>query len=488
MVVAEIAQIRQILKWIGFSIADDRQFIIDDAFESYNDLLELKSKDITDLSASFGRRTALNGRIIFGSRKTKKLKSLVCWVKDFQRISLTPDILGLDESSFLNLLTIASGREEVRQLMISAQDVKSKEASPGPLVSETKWNEWEPAFENYLSNIMGFNGVPLSYVIRDNPLVDRAPKEGAHADFVEETIACTPLTGVAFEADRSTVHQYIVSFTTGQTSEDWIKPVKRQKNGRVTMQALRDHFKGEGNATRRIAEAERLRESLHYKNERSLSFEVFLTKCQKMFNIYRDENEEMDEKAKIRFLFKSVKSSGLTTDVAALKARISTSTTPINYTTCANHLSAAVSELPDFISRNRNVSGITSKDGNPSIYKEDGSIITSYIDNFYKLSPKERKIVTDERERLNPGGRGRGRGGRGRGRGRQQGRGRGRNNNNSISKLTKANEKYKRKIAALKKKTNGSDMDISDEDIGADDAGNAFGGKVSKKKKTKHQE
>ena len=83
MVVAEIAQIRQILKWIGFSIADDQQFIIDDAFESYNDLLELKSKDITDLSASFGRRTALNGRIIFGSRKTKKLKSLVCWVKDF---------------------------------------------------------------------------------------------------------------------------------------------------------------------------------------------------------------------------------------------------------------------------------------------------------------------------------------------------------------------------------------------------------------------
>ena len=205
-----------------------------------------------------------------------------------------------------------------------------------------------------------------------------------------------------------------------------------------------------------------------------------------MFNIYRDENEEMDEKAKIRFLFKSVKSSGLTTDVAALKARIFTSTTPIHYTTCVNHLSAAVGELPDFISRNRNVSGITSRDGDPSIYIEDGSIITSYIDNFYKLSPKDRKIVIDERERLNPGGRGRGLGERGRGRGRHGGRGRGRAS--SISKLTKANEKYKRKIAALKKKVNGSDMEISDEDTGADDAGNAFGGKVSKKKKIGHHE
>ena len=107
-------------------------------------------------------------------------------------------------------------------MMKNAQDVKAKEASPGPLVSETKWNEWDPAFENYLSNIMGFNGVPLSYVIRENALVDRRPLAGPHADFVEETIACTPLNGVAFEADRSTVHQYIISFTTGQTSEDWI--------------------------------------------------------------------------------------------------------------------------------------------------------------------------------------------------------------------------------------------------------------------------
>ena len=215
MAMAKVDKIRQILTWIGFTIAKDQQTIIDNAFESYNDLLELTSKDIIYLSTSFGRRTINNGIIIFGSRKTKKLKSLVYWIKDFQRISLTPNIDGLVEASFLAALTVASAREEVRQMMINAQDVKAKEASPGPLVSETKWNDWEPAFENYLSNIMGFNGVPLSYVIRENPLVDRVPLAGAHADFVEETIACTPLNGVAFEADRSTVHQYIISFTTG---------------------------------------------------------------------------------------------------------------------------------------------------------------------------------------------------------------------------------------------------------------------------------
>ena len=86
--------------------------------------------------------------------------------------------------------------------MISQSDVKSKAATPGPLVSESTWTKWEPKFENYLSVIMGMNGVPLSYGVRENDNPDRT---GPHADFVDDTIACAPLNGVNFEADRSTV-------------------------------------------------------------------------------------------------------------------------------------------------------------------------------------------------------------------------------------------------------------------------------------------
>ena len=65
------------------------------------------------------------------------------------------------------------------------------------------------------------------------------------------------------------------------------------------MQALRDHFPGEGKYTRRIVEAERMKKSLHYKNERSLSFEMFLTKYQKMFIIYEKEGEPVIEDSKL---------------------------------------------------------------------------------------------------------------------------------------------------------------------------------------------
>ena len=64
---------------------------------------------------------------------------------------------------------------------------------------------------------------------------------------------------------------------------------------------LRDHFAGEGNATCQIAVAERLRDTLYYKNERSMTFEVYCNKAQKMFNIFEQQGKAMTDKAKIRF-------------------------------------------------------------------------------------------------------------------------------------------------------------------------------------------
>ena len=69
-----------------------------------------------------------------------------------------------------------------------------------------------------------------------------------------------------------------MSFTIGQTSEDCIKATLRYRYGMRHMKALRNHFAGEGNTTRKIAEAQQLRDYLNYKNERSMEFEIFLTK------------------------------------------------------------------------------------------------------------------------------------------------------------------------------------------------------------------
>ena len=170
------------------------------------------------------------------------------------------------------------------------------------------------------------------------------------------------------------------------------------------MNELRRHFAGEGNATRNMAEAERMNISLHYKSERAVTFETFLNQCQKMFIIYEKEGEPMTEEAKVRFLFRKIQHTGLRSSIDALKAQ-QTAGTEISYTIAANHLTTAVSELPEYISKNsRNISGVqrdgTEAKGSDAIYNADGTINTGRIQGWHSLSFKDKKIVYDERKRL----------------------------------------------------------------------------------------
>ena len=89
-----------------------------------------------------------------------------------------------------------------------------------------------------------------------------------------------------------------------------------------------------------------MREGLHYKNKRSLVFSIFLDRMQKMFNIYEEEGEEFTKNAKLRELFKRVQHPQLQDTVKALKVCFDME--GITYTQAANHLTATVSELPEY--------------------------------------------------------------------------------------------------------------------------------------------
>ena len=79
-------------------------------------------------------------------------------------------------------------REEVRQQQKIKLGIKAKKVPPGPLVTESKWTEWEPKFENYLSRVFCMNSVPLVYIICTNEFPIR---NVTYADFTEEYIVCT---------------------------------------------------------------------------------------------------------------------------------------------------------------------------------------------------------------------------------------------------------------------------------------------------------
>ena len=78
-------------------------------------------------------------------------------------------------------------------------------------------------------------------------------------------ITCAPLHGAHFRAGSRHVHQLLKNYLVAETAKKWIKSLKQHANGRHNMLALREHYQGEGNASRCIALAEHMRENLHYK-------------------------------------------------------------------------------------------------------------------------------------------------------------------------------------------------------------------------------
>lgn len=364
-VVADAAanEMNTALQWIGFDVAATRDRLRVEGFDTFDDLKSLTEKDIRDLAESYGRRTVADGRFIFGIRRIQFLMGLIHWVQDFERVgeSASLDEFVDDPAAFRAALNVAYDRACVRRIEKEQSDTVSKAADPGKFKDERKWPEWEPGFANYLSTIPGVKGVPLSYVIREK----EHPDEGAtYEGFNERAVACAPLSGPSFQADARKVHQLIKSFLQTETAEQWVKPHSSKQNGRIDFIALRAHYSGEGNTSRRIADAERIRDTLHYKNERAMQFSAFLAKIQKMFNIFADEGEPLTEQAKVRMLLAKVEHPQLKDAVGALRVRASMDGT--TFTECANHLSAQVSELPDSLV-NRKIAGTsTNRDGKTS--------------------------------------------------------------------------------------------------------------------------
>ena len=130
---------------------------------------------------------------------------------------------------------------------------------------------------------------------------------------------CASLHGANFCADSQKVHQLLKNYLVAESAEQWIRDIEHLNNERRDMQALRSHYQGEGNASRRIATAEKLKETLPYKSERSLTFTTFLDCMQKMFNIFQEEGEELSENAKLQELFKWVPHPQLQDTVKEIK-------------------------------------------------------------------------------------------------------------------------------------------------------------------------
>lgn len=119
---------------------------------------------------------------------------------------------------------------------------------------------------NFLRSIPGRNGVPLSYICRDN---QESNAYDNTLDFIDNYVLMAPLTGDAFTIDAAEVHTYLTRFMSGNTvAETKMLPNASNANGRSDYMALKDHFEGVGINSVTVLKADEIIRTLFYSGEK----------------------------------------------------------------------------------------------------------------------------------------------------------------------------------------------------------------------------
>ena len=92
-----------------------------------------------------------------------------------------------------------------------------------------------------------------------------------------------------------------------------------------------------------------------------------------MYNIFEEEGEPMEEDAKTHFILKQVDHSDLKKSIEVLNYQMETNLSgTVSYNIPANNLITDVSELPEYVYRNRSVSSVSTEVGYQDFaYKSD---------------------------------------------------------------------------------------------------------------------
>ena len=124
------------------------------------------------------------------------------------------------------------------------------------------WEEWDPMFVHYLQRIPGANGIPLSYVIQEDPNRDPTP----HANFLDDYVSMARHNGQVFDEDAETVYTKIFDLVSGHTrARGAIMALGSQnRNGRSANFAVKTHFEGEGILQIKVTNAEWTIDNLFY--------------------------------------------------------------------------------------------------------------------------------------------------------------------------------------------------------------------------------
>ena len=173
-------------------------------------------------------------------------------------------------------LIILSRRNEYLETTLTDSTTKGLGEVTIPKLTASKWIEFKTALTESLSRIVGKNKIPLSYLIRENPMNDfNAPYENR----IERLIACILHRGAAYTSDNGDLYSLIVQHTEGTEGYSLVQSHERRRNGRQAWIALTSHFEGATYRERIAQEAgQTIRSAVYSGPKRNFTFGDYYTR------------------------------------------------------------------------------------------------------------------------------------------------------------------------------------------------------------------
>ena len=188
---------------------------------------------------------------------------MIQWCRDTIIIGENPEDVMFPNNDQLELIRRYKAHVTFREKSKAISNI----AKPEKFKEDTKWIDWYPTFVNFLRSIPGVTGIPLSYIIREDPAPALGWDNVKH--FLDNYVDMAPLMGESYNTDNAEVHTYLIHFISGNSvAEAKIIAHGATNDGREDFMSLKNHFEGVGINALEITKAEQIINNLFYSGEK----------------------------------------------------------------------------------------------------------------------------------------------------------------------------------------------------------------------------
>jgi len=310
----------EILTMIGIGQENTQEGIREDMMtepEGIGHLIDEDAEGIQAACSGYAKRTPAARRFVVTRVQQKRLISLMYWAKDKRRLDEPIEFANTyNEGTLRAEIEAAHERETCRKEQKRKGEAMLTDDFQVKLESAIQWERWEIELNSHLEMIIGANGIALSYVVRANTQPDHSDQE----TWEEKARLAAPHSGNKYTMDKLAVHN-IITRNISETSHayTYIKPSIRKNDGRTDMVALKARYQNPAMQDMYINEAKKTIETIAYKNERAMKFEIFSGKLQNAVNVLETYGRGMHNEDIVDMLWTKLQSADLAMFVSSLK-------------------------------------------------------------------------------------------------------------------------------------------------------------------------